>query len=342
VRELDHRARNLLAVVLSVVQLSRAETITDFTAAVAGRIKALSRAHSLLSESRWQSVDLARIVDEEIAPFSTNEARQVIAVGPDVSLQPSAAQSLALAIHELVTNAVKYGALSLSRGRVTLTWELEAEALMLRWVENDGPAAQPPSRRGFGTRVIAAGIESQLGGRADFDWRPEGLCCTLTIPRSTVESRARMNGQAAASEANETSTGAVGVAGRRILLIEDETLVGTMMQEVLEALGFTVIGPIGNLDQAIAAATKERIDGAILDINIAGKMVYPVADLLAARAIPFIFVTGYLPDGIDRRFAHVAVLEKPIDSQTVGQIFANLPGPAILPAVERSDAAPLQ
>ena len=118
-RELDHRAKNMLAVVQSVLHLSKADTIAEFTAAVGGRIQALSRAHTLLSESRWQGVELHRIVDEEIVPFrntedAETEAPRIHAKGPVVSLPPSTAQSLAVALHELVTNAAKYGALSRS------------------------------------------------------------------------------------------------------------------------------------------------------------------------------------------------------------------------------------
>src|SRR5262249_24916057 len=156
---------------------------------------------------------------QEIAPFSSQEARRIIAVGPGVSLHPSAAQSLALGIHELVTNAVKYGALSVPRGRITVTWELKADALALQWVEHEGPPTRPPTRRGFGTRVIAAGIESQLGGQAVFDWRPEGICCILTIPRSAIEAPTRLNGQVATSDGGDGAP--VTVAGRRILLVED-------------------------------------------------------------------------------------------------------------------------
>ena len=109
VSELTHRAKNLLAVVQSVLHLSQAETMADFIASVDGRIRALSRAHSLLSEARWQNVDLGRIVAEEIAPFTSGPQQQIVAHGPPVSLHPASAQSLALALHELVTNAVKYG-----------------------------------------------------------------------------------------------------------------------------------------------------------------------------------------------------------------------------------------
>ncbi|HEY1416627.1 MAG TPA: HWE histidine kinase domain-containing protein, partial [Myxococcaceae bacterium] len=139
-RELDHRAKNMLAVVQSVLHLSKADTIADFTAAVSGRIQALSRAHTLLSESRWQGVELHRIVDEEIVPFRSpegaeGESPRIRTSGPVVALPPSTAQSLAVALHELVTNAAKYGALSQPGGRVALLWEHGPEGLALTWSE---------------------------------------------------------------------------------------------------------------------------------------------------------------------------------------------------------------
>ncbi|HEX4572690.1 MAG TPA: HWE histidine kinase domain-containing protein, partial [Dongiaceae bacterium] len=179
-RELDHRAKNMLAVVQSVLHLSKADSIAEFTAAVSGRIQALSRAHTLLSESRWQGVELHRIVDEEIVPFrnpegAEGESPRIRTSGPVVALPPSTAQSLAVALHELVTNAAKYGALSQPGGQVALLWEQGPEGLALTWSEDGGPAASVPTRRGFGTRVIAASVEQQLGGKARFDWRPAGL-----------------------------------------------------------------------------------------------------------------------------------------------------------------------
>ena len=135
-RELDHRAKNMLAVVQSVLHLSKADTIADFTAAVSGRIQALSRAHTLLSESRWRGVELHRIVDEEIVAFRTpedgeNGTPRIRTTGPVISLPPSTAQSLAVALHKLVTNAAKYGALSTPGGRVALLWELGPQGLAL-------------------------------------------------------------------------------------------------------------------------------------------------------------------------------------------------------------------
>jgi PAS domain S-box-containing protein len=186
-RELDHRARNLLAIVQSVLRLSRARTIEELITAVDGRISALSQAHSLLSESRWHGVDLSRLVHEEIAAFSTPSAEQIIATGPRVFLDPPAAQSIALALHELATNAVKHGALSVPHGRVNLTWQLGKEELRIQWLETGGPPVTPPAQRGFGTKVIATSIEHQLNGRYSAEWRREGLVCVLNIPSEQLE-----------------------------------------------------------------------------------------------------------------------------------------------------------
>ena len=169
-REVDHRARNALAVVQSIVRLTRARGIDDYVVAVEGRIRALSRAHMLLSRSRWEGADLHKLVAEELAPYRTGEAESVAAIGPQVVLQPATAQALALALHELATNAAKYGALSTAAGTVRLAWELEPATLVLQWTETGGPSVEPPCSEGYGTRVIGASIERQLGGRASFDW----------------------------------------------------------------------------------------------------------------------------------------------------------------------------
>src|ERR687888_749442 len=134
-REVDHRARNALALVQSIVRLTRADDIKSYIAAVDGRIGALARAHTLLAQSRWQGADLARLLEEELAPYRMGEDGRIVVKGPEVSLEPRTAQTLALALHELATNAAKYGALSVMSGRVDLTWELQPEMLVLHWTE---------------------------------------------------------------------------------------------------------------------------------------------------------------------------------------------------------------
>ena len=302
-REVDHRAKNLLAVVQSMLNLSKAETTAEFITAVSGRIKALSLAHTLLSESRWQGVELERLVEEETAPFEGQKVPRIRFEGPPVSLQPAAAQCLAVTLHELITNAAKYGALSSSTGLVTLEWELRAEGLVLHWVERGGPPVSPPTRRGFGTKAMTASIEQQLGGRLNLDWRPDGLRLQLSIPK---ESFLALDRPQAASRPAQPGVGVLPptlAAGSRILLVEDEALIGAMFKQLLSDLGFEVVGPIASLDQAVAAAHGEDVQGAILDVNLGGTPIYPVADALEARGIPFVFVTGYSASSIDRRYA---------------------------------------
>jgi PAS domain S-box-containing protein len=323
-REVDHRARNALAVVQSIVRLTRASSVGDYVAAVEGRIKALARAHALLSDSRWHSADLGALVAEELAPYRAGEAEKVEVIGPNVSLPPHMAQGLALALHELATNAAKHGALSSMLGKVSLNWQLRPDLLVLKWVESGGPPIAPPSARSFGLKVIRASIENQLGGKAAFDWAAQGMQCMLSIPLRDAAG-AREPKKAANGAGNGTKpTGPA--AGRRVLLVEDEALVAMMIQECLTECGHSVVGPISRASDALQAARESDYDAAILDINLGDGMAYPVADIVAARGLPFVFVTGY--ETIDERFSHVPILQKPIERQMLERLFLPDPGVA--------------
>jgi PAS domain S-box-containing protein len=179
-QEVDHRAKNALALAQSIVRLTHGTTVKEYIQAVEGRISALARVHTILSLSNWQGAEIGRLVDEETSPYSTGERIELF--GPELQLEPATAQTLALAVHELITNSVKYGALSAHSGRLKIGWEVQADLLQLVWEERDGPRVQQPASRGFGTRSVITSIESQLGGRADFDWRTEGLVCRLSVP----------------------------------------------------------------------------------------------------------------------------------------------------------------
>jgi len=322
VREVDHRARNALAVVQSIIRLTRAESKEAYIAAVEGRIIALSRAHVLLSQSRWQGANLSRILDEELAPHRRSEAEKIVTTGPEVFLEPATAQILALALHELATNAAKYGALSSAFGRVTLSWELGPGCLVLHWAESGGPTVQPPSSKGYGTRVIGASVERQLDGSATFDWHPDGLRFTMSIPLGEkAKPDERVPGETRTAAEGNGATPRPVMPGNRLLLVEDEALTGMMMSDMLTDLGFDVIGPFGRVADAMAAVGREDFQAAVLDVNLDGEMVYPVADAVLARGVPFVFVTGYGAEGIDRRFARVPVLQKPIERQMLQNIF---------------------
>ena len=325
-REVDHRARNALALVQSIVRLTRSDSIKSYISAVDGRIGALSRAHTLLAQSRWQGADLARLVDEELAPYRTADAGRITVSGPDVSLDPRTAQTLGLALHELSTNAAKYGALSDMSGRVKVAWDLHPENLVLHWTENGGPSTRSPATPGFGIRVISASVERQLEGEAKFDWRPEGLHCSLAVPRhDTIEPVAR-HGLAHRMLEDKPHLPLRLARGNRVLLIEDEILVAMMMRDILTELGLTVVGPFSRLSEAMIAAVHENIDGGIIDVNLGGEFVYPVADVLVAREIPFVFVTGYGVESIEGRFGHVPIIKKPVQRQALQKIFVPIDG----------------
>jgi PAS domain S-box-containing protein len=189
-REVDHRAKNALAVVQSIIALTRDADPDQFRAAVTGRIAALARAHTLLARDGWNSAGLRELIEEEVAPYRVGAEAldRVTLLGPDVALAPGAAQPLAMALHELATNAAKHGALGAPGGRVAIRWEaLPDGGLSLRWSETRvQPLVAPPARRGFGYSVIRNTVERQLGGSCAFDWREEGLACGIDLPPSQL------------------------------------------------------------------------------------------------------------------------------------------------------------
>jgi len=180
-REAEHRSKNVLANVQAAVNLSRADTTEGLKKAIEGRIQALANVHSLFIESRWIGADLATIAAQELGPYSATDNRRIRIEGPPVFLEPNAAQTVAITLHELATNAVKYGSLSGKRGQVELQWQRSPDGqLVIRWAETGGPAVEPPTHQGFGT-VIIERMSGQLGGAAQFDWRAEGLLCEITL-----------------------------------------------------------------------------------------------------------------------------------------------------------------
>jgi PAS domain S-box-containing protein len=182
VAEMDHRAKNLLAVMASMVRLTRAETAKEYREDLLGRIQALANSQRLLAEGSWRGADLARIVADEMAPYRS--AARVKWSGPAVTLTAEAVQPLAMALHELATNAAKYGALSSPVGRVEIDWSRRDDGrLGLCWREIGGPpVVAPPARQGIGTSVVTMSIRDQLRGEVTFDWRRDGLVCEMIVP----------------------------------------------------------------------------------------------------------------------------------------------------------------
>lgn len=184
-RELNHRVKNTLANVLSIIALTRRRAVglDEFATSLDGRIRALSATHDLLTQSEWGSTPLRRVVEAELAPYADSRDQVVKLEGPDVELAPNDALSFGLAIHELATNASKYGALSTDSGRVTVRWNKEsADVVRVEWSETGGPAVPEQRSRGFGTELIERIVAHELRHPVDLEFNPAGVRCILRVP----------------------------------------------------------------------------------------------------------------------------------------------------------------
>jgi PAS domain S-box-containing protein len=182
-REAEHRTKNILATVQATVRLSQSDTPQGLKQAIEGRIQALAKVHTLFVQSGWKGAELHSLVTQELLPYCQDGNARVQSDGPNVLLEPQMAQTIAMILHELATNAAKYGALSTAKGHVKVGWSLALDGrFFLRWTEMGGPPVKPPERQGFGTRVMEVMIRGQLKGEARFDWRAEGLACEIVLP----------------------------------------------------------------------------------------------------------------------------------------------------------------
>jgi two-component system, chemotaxis family, sensor kinase Cph1 len=216
--------------------------------------------------------------------------------GPDVLLQPRPTQALGMVLHELATNAAKYGAWSTAEGHVAVSWRVRAgdpRRLALHCAEEGGPVVKPPCRRGFGTRFVEWSLAYELDGSAELEFRPEGLRCAIELPLTGADWADTTPDGATTPEAEPRTSDLRPLVGQRILLVEDMLLVALELDKLLRCAGVETIGPATQLEQALALAERERLDGAVLDINLDGKMVFPVAEVLRRRGVPFVFLTGY-------------------------------------------------
>lgn len=188
-REVDHRANNLLAVVQGAITLSHAETPAALKEVLLGRVSALARAHQLLAGGRWVGADLRRLVEEELHPYAGHDgegATRVSIEGEALALSPAQAQGVAMAVHELATNAVKHGSLSTPGGRVAVSWTPAAQGhpAVIVWREAGGPAVREPARRGLGMNVLERALSGSAGGRTRIEWASGGLVCELWLGRA--------------------------------------------------------------------------------------------------------------------------------------------------------------
>lgn len=326
VAELDHRIKNLLAVVQSVAAQSarKSASLDVFLKTFAARLKSMSSAHDLLSAARWRGATLARIAAAELGGLAPTQTRWD---GPELFLTPRAASALSLALHELATNAVKFGALSVETGHVDVRWTAKPSGgFELTWTESGGPTVSAPVRRGFGSTLLEQVTPRELNGDVKVDYRPAGVTVSLTAGPQAVAERPEVVPEVSATRVTETvptSRGPTSLKGARVLIVEDAVLLALELETGLSDAGAVVVGPAYELEEAMALLDRP-IDAAVLDANLNGHSVTPVAEVLFQRKIPFVFATGYgetggAPGGFD-----APVIRKPYDVTQVAAAVAEL------------------
>ncbi len=318
--ELDHRMKNMLATVHALVAHQRlgGQDMAGFVETFEARLRAMGLSHGLLTQHRWEGASLRAVAAATLAPYTAGAVplARIEAAG-DAVLKPKAALALSLALHELATNAVKYGALSVPGGRVRLDWHASADpasgeprALVVEWCESGGPAVREPTRRGFGRHLIESHLSYEVDALVRLDFRGDGLRFTARLPWEQVV-RFEPGGSAPASP-GAAGGRYPGLRGKRILVVEDNALVASSVSLLLHVGGMLPVGPAGRLPHALELAERAEIDAAVLDVDIHGAPVWPVADMLDRRGIALLLATGYAPNLVPpTRFADRVVLTKP-------------------------------
>ncbi len=319
IEELNHRVKNTLATVQAIAgqSLARSPSPSHFVSAFSGRIQALAQAHTLLTQDILRGAEVAAVVRDQVLLGAAGDDR-IACSGPAVVLNPQTTVQLSLVLHELGTNARKYGALSVPTGRLSLSWDMRAnkkDHLLLNWKESNGPPVRVPAERGFGMTLIEETLRT-LGGEAVMHYYADGLTCEITLPLPREEAHARAGTGLAGLQAELPSAPLAPpinqtLKGKRVLVVEDEPLLSMDIEASLLETGCEVVGPAGTLAKAKQLIASGGFDAALLDANLAGQSVEELAIALTQRNVPFAFVTGYGREALPRGFQEAVLLGKP-------------------------------
>ena len=317
--ELNHRVKNTLATVQAIAtqSLGRAKSQREFVASFSGRLQALAKMHTLLVQKSMRGTELAELIGSQVRLGSTDEDRVSIN-GPFLFLGPQEAGHLGMVLHELATNARKYGALSVTGGQLAVTWEVHSNGgrkLLLKWAESGGPKVRAPESRGFGMTLIEQTVRVH-GGEASMHFAEDGLTCRIDWPlieepQEGVSSATKRFGDAPMVPAPASPS----LRGKHILVVEDEPLVAMDMQSMLNAAGCDVVGPAGTLEEAKRLVTEQNCDAALVDVNLKGEPIDELLSVLRQEGVPFAFVTGYGSTVLSKTFEETVTISKPFSAE---------------------------
>ena len=332
IAELNHRVRNILSLIRGLIRQSRPSNdgdLEDFARTIDQRIHALARAHNQITDDRWGPAPLQALFEAEIAAFLSGKKERIHLDGEPVQLNPQAYSSMALVIHELVTNSAKYGSLS-DAGDVNVSWRRDnSDALVIDWVEVGGPPVQEPTRKGFGSTIIQHSVSYDLGGSAEVDFASDGFRARFVIPAKHVvvpdENQTLASAKAPLRDALPSATdfNPALLAGKKVLLVEDSLIISLDAEDVLRRLGAKNVNAEATVPGAIAGIELEKPDLAVLDINLGDTTSFTIADRLTQLGVPFLFATGYGEQArLPERLMDRPVLQKPY---TLGMLSRRLP-----------------
>ena len=316
--ELDHRVKNILATIQSLVRFSSksADSLASYTQALEKRLVSMARAHDLLTSSRWTGASLHRLIMEELSAFCPPGSTTLQLSGDDVALTPATALSLSLLLHELATNAAKYGCLSVPGGQLSIHNErVESDTIRIQWIERNGPPVMTPSRRGFGRLLLEKVFANDVsGGGVSLAFEKAGVRCLIDLPAARLVAGEQSELPTTLDiAAPDTSI----VRGQKVLVVGNSGLVALDIADILNDAGATVIGPFQLLQDAMQAADEHSFDVALLDVSVNGSAVWPLARLIRQRGLPIVLATGSSASQHPEELQDAVVLRKPYDSDTL-------------------------
>lgn len=334
--ELDHRVKNVLAAVQSLASQSarRAVSLEGFLRDFNGRLKAMASAQELLTATRWRGASLHNLAAAELGPLAPGRTRWE---GPELMLTPRVTNAMSLALHELAMNAVKYGALSVESGRVLVRWKRSEDGgFELEWSESGGPPVPPLRREGFGLLFLTEVTARELGGDVNIQFQAGGVRAVIRAdahaladiePGEELPERRRPARQeeGGASSGPPAQGQPRDVRGLKVIIVEDAVLLALELETGLADAGAQILGCAAEVDEAMGMLDLP-MDAAVLDANLNGQSVRPVAEALKQRGIPFIFATGYgeaggAPEGFD-----APIVRKPYDVTQIAAALAEVTG----------------
>jgi light-regulated signal transduction histidine kinase (bacteriophytochrome)/CheY-like chemotaxis protein len=317
--ELNHRVRNILGLVNGLVSQGRAtaEDVGTFSEVLGGRVQALARAHNQITADNWGPASLGSLVATEAEPYVSSRPDSLRITGPSILLKPEAFTTLALVIHELLTNSAKYGALSAVAGQVAIDWSADSSGdLTIAWSETGGPPVRAPTRRGFGSTIIERSVPHELKGEANVEYLVEGLKARFTLPAEYV-----VQGQPDAPPSDDRS--AFKIATRlsgTVLLVEDSMIIALDAEQMLISLGASRVDVASSTEDAMRLIDRETPTFAVVDVNLGRETSFTIASRLRELGVPLVFATGYGDDiAFPVGLSDVSIVKKPYTADSIAR-----------------------